>query len=87
MSHINDVGGMRGFGPVQFGGDDDEPFHSVWEAQCMMLILAMVDRGVFTLDEFRHAVESLPPQQYLSLPYYERWLTALEGIFDRHCLS
>lgn len=83
MSYINDVGGMHGFGPVDLGGDD-EPFHSVWEAQTMMLTLTMVGKGVFTLDEFRHAVESLPPDQYLALPYYERHLAALERLVEKH---
>lgn len=84
MSYINDVGGMQGFGPVRIGGEDDEPFHSVWEAQTMMLTLAMVGKGVFSLDQFRHAVESLPPDQYLSLSYYERHLAALETLVERH---
>jgi hypothetical protein len=87
MSYINDVGGMRGFGPIDIGHEDDEPFHSVWEAQTMQLTLAMVGKGVFTLDEFRHAVESLPPDQYLALPYYERHLAALENLVAKHGLT
>ena len=33
--------------------------------------------GHFNLDEFRHAMERIPPVDYLSFSYYERWL---EGI-------
>jgi hypothetical protein len=87
MSYVNDVGGQHGFGQLRFGEHDDAPFHSVWEAQTMMLTLTMVGEGIFTLDEFRHAVESLPPEQYLALPYYERHLAALETLVERHGLT
>ena len=29
-------------------------------------------------DEFRHAIERIPPAQYLASSYYERWLAAAE---------
>jgi hypothetical protein len=31
-----------------------------------------------TTDEHRRAQESLPPQQYEALSYYERWVAATE---------
>jgi nitrile hydratase subunit beta len=36
------------------------------------------------LDEFRDAIESMPPAQYLAASYYERWLFALEALIERH---
>ena len=40
-------------------------------------------RGFVNIDEFRHAIERMPPAEYLNTPYYGRWLSALE----RGCLS
>src|SRR5439155_23906948 len=49
--------------------------------------------GLFNLDEFRHAIERMPPARYLEAGYYERWLTAIEtmllekGIVSREELA
>jgi hypothetical protein len=76
MSRIHDVGGMQGFGPV--GQEDDEPpFHADWEAHVFALNRALIARGVYNLDEFRDAIERMPPQQYLASSYYEKWLHAV----------
>jgi nitrile hydratase len=32
---------------------------------------------VYNLDEFRDAIERIPPQEYLASSYYERWLRAI----------
>jgi nitrile hydratase len=37
-------------------------------------------RGLYNLDEFRQAIERIPPARYLESGYYERWLTALEAL-------
>ena len=34
-------------------------------------------RSCFTVDEHRRAIESLPPQAYDSMAYYEKWIVAL----------
>lgn len=79
MSRVNDVGGQTGFGPVE--REKDEPaFHADWEARVYALNTALVRRGVYTLDEFRDAVERMPPQDYLAASYYERWLSAIERL-------
>ena len=76
MSRINDVGGMVGFPPIV--EEPDEPaFHADWEAHVFALNGAMVRRGVYTLDEFRDAVERIPPQDYLAASYYEKWFRAI----------
>jgi nitrile hydratase len=79
MSRVNDVGGQTGFGPVEV--EENEPvFHADWEARVYALNVALVRRGVYTLDEFRDAVERMPPQEYLAASYYERWLHAIEEL-------
>ncbi len=46
----------------------------------MMQLLSSPDKRVIRLDEMRRTIESLPPAQYESLAYYERWATALESL-------
>src|ERR671932_294282 len=75
MSRINDVGGMAGF-PAISEEPDEPPFHSDWEAHVFALNGALIKRGVYNLDEFRDAIERMPPAEYLAASYYERWFTA-----------
>lgn len=76
MSRIHDVGGMQGFGPVEQEADEP-PFHADWEAHVFALNRALIARGVYNLDEFRDAIERMPPQQYLAASYYEKWFHAV----------
>jgi hypothetical protein len=86
MSRLNDVGGMHGFGPIE--RDPGEPgFHSEWEARVFALNRILMKRGLYTLDEFRAAVEEIEPGRYLALSYYERWLIAIEALLARRELA
>lgn len=76
MSRINDVGGMQGF-PAVVQEVDEPPFHSDWEAHVFAMNRALIGAGVYNLDEFRDAVERMPPAAYLSSSYYEKWLHAI----------
>jgi nitrile hydratase len=76
---VHDVGGQSGFGPVPTG-DDGAPFEADWEARVYALSRALRRAGVFNLDELRDAIERIPPKEYLSASYYERWLIAIEMI-------
>lgn len=80
MSRANDVGGQIGFGEVRPQLDDQQPFHADWEARVFALNRVMLRRGAYNLDEFRDAIERMPPQEYLAASYYERWLTAIETL-------
>ncbi len=75
------MGGETGFGPVP-SGDDGEPFHADWEARVFALMRALERAGVFGTDEFRDAIERIPPAEYLAATYYERWLRAIETLLD-----
>lgn len=87
MSRINDVGGMVGFGPVE--QEQDEPaFHADWEAHVFALNRALIGRGLYTLDEFRDAIEGMPPHAYLASSYYEKWFHAVTTLLvDKGVLS
>ncbi len=89
MSRINDVGGMQGFAAIE--QEEDEPaFHSDWEAHVFAINRALLRRGVYNLDEFRDAVERIPPQEYLAASYYEKWFLAIttllveKGVLTEH---
>jgi nitrile hydratase subunit beta len=92
MSRINDVGGMEGFGPIDTA--DEEPgFAADWEARVWALNVTLIGQGRYTVDEFRDAIERMPPDEYLAASYYERWLAAIttllvdKGLVAAHDLA
>ncbi|HEY3751329.1 MAG TPA: hypothetical protein VGL80_19230 [Pseudonocardiaceae bacterium] len=82
MSRVNDIGGQTGFGAVDTE-DDERGFHADWEARVYALNTALLRHGVYNLDQFRDAVERMPPGNYLAASYYERWLTAIETLTEQ----
>jgi nitrile hydratase subunit beta len=85
MNGPHDLGGQMGFGPV--APEPVEPvFHAGWERRALGLTLAAGALGRWTLDESRHARESLHPAVYYSSSYYAIWLQALERLLLRHGL-
>jgi nitrile hydratase beta subunit len=76
MDGIHDLGGRQGFGPVRHA-PDAPAFHEAWEKRINALYGLAVRRGVFNMDEYRHAIERMEPRHYLSASYYERTLTSL----------
>ncbi|MFB6193761.1 MAG: nitrile hydratase subunit beta, partial [Halobaculum sp.] len=82
MDGIHDVGGMDGFDDLPADEPDDaSPFHADWEALVEVFFLTGIGQDAFSLDRFRYELETQDPDYYLSTPYYERWLTALESLF------
>jgi nitrile hydratase len=78
-----DLGGQAGFGPVV--PEPDEPvFHAEWERRAMALQIAASSMGHWSLDETRHARESLHPADYYASSYYAIWTKALERLLLRH---
>jgi nitrile hydratase subunit beta len=80
MNSVHDIGGTDGFGPV--GEEANEPvFHEPWEGRVfgMALLRAGVPNPP-TIDASRHGLECLPPAQYISSTYYERWLARQEAL-------
>lgn len=73
---MNDIGGMQGFGPVD-PREDPAPFHDDWEAHVFAIDAALDAAGLYQTDEFRDAIERMPPADYLSASYYERWFAAI----------
>jgi len=82
MSRIHDMGGMHGFGRLEIESDEP-PFHHEWEARVFAINRYLLRAGWYTLDEFRGALERMPPAEYLEASYYERWLYAIESLIHR----
>ena len=79
MNGIHDMGGMHGFGPVQ--PEANEPvFHSDWEARVLALNRALGYARAWNIDMSRAAIENLPPDVYLTRPYYEKWALRMERL-------
>ena len=78
----HDVGGSDEFGPID-PHDDGIPFHHEWEARVFAINRTLLARGLYTLDEFRAAIESMTPDEYRTTSYYERWLYGIETLLAR----
>ncbi len=79
MNGVHDMGGMHGFGPVL--PEADEPvFQAPWEGRVRGMFVLMGARRRWTIDAGRHAIERLPPADYLRYSYFEKWLDALVSL-------
>jgi nitrile hydratase len=76
MRAIHDRGGWPGAGPI----DKTEHHLEDWErlTDAMVQLLASPEKRVIRVDEMRRAIESLAPEAYESLRYYEKWISGLE---------
>jgi nitrile hydratase subunit beta len=83
MNGPHDLGGQAGFGPV--APEADEPvFHAPWERRALGLTIAAGGMGAWSIDESRHARESLHPADYYASSYYAIWIKGLERLLVRH---
>jgi hypothetical protein len=73
----HDLGGLPG-GPV----DTDEHETTFWEQRvdALMTLLADGKRKYLDTAELRRGIESLGPEAYSSLSYYERWAASIAVI-------
>lgn len=83
MNGPQDLGGQMGFGPI--APEKNEPlFHAPWEKRALALTIACGGMGHWTIDESRHARESLHPADYYGSSYYEIWIKGLSTLLERH---
>ena len=84
MNGIHDMGGMDGFGPIE--RDPEEPlFHHDWERRVFAIRVAS---PVPIPGGSRNSIEQMPPDQYLTTSYYEKWLhSRIKGFLDAGVLT
>ena len=75
MAGAHDLGGSP-------GGRIGKSQHEIqdWERLADAVTIALDKKGIKTTDEHRRAIESLDPEQYKTLGYYERWIAATETL-------
>jgi len=76
MDGMHDMGGKQGFGAVRYT-QNANAFHTDWEVRANSLYVFAVRRGIFNMDEYRHAIERMDARHYVAASYYERSLTSL----------
>ena len=82
---VHDLGGLPG-GPI----DRAEHDPTFWEQRVDALLALLADRKRNLLDtaELRRGIESLGPEAYSTLSYYERWAASIATIMvDRGVLT
>jgi nitrile hydratase accessory protein len=63
------------------GGRPDDPvFAEPWEAQAFALVVAAVDRGLFTWPEWTQALSRVIAAQGETGRYYAHWVKAFEQL-------
>jgi nitrile hydratase len=79
MNGVHDMGGMQGFGSVE--QETNEPvFHHPWEGRVFAMVWAIGAWRKWNIDAGRHSRERIPPAEYLSMSYYEKWFTGLVNL-------
>ncbi|MFO0481099.1 MAG: hypothetical protein ACK52M_05680 [bacterium] len=75
--NVHDMGGDPA-GPI----DQGEHARTVFDQRvdAMLRLLAHPQKGYFTVDAMRRSIESLDPQAYHGLAYYERWVRAVRQL-------
>lgn len=71
----HDVAGLAG-GPVD--RHEHDPAH--WEKQVDAMMTLLGEKGHLKVDELRRGIESLGPEAYERLGYYERWAESLRRV-------
>ena len=74
MAGVHDLGGAPGAGFIDKSQHETED----WERLADAVTIVLDKKGIKTTDEHRRMQESLEPEQYRNLSYYERWIAATE---------
>lgn len=75
--NVHDMGGDPA-GPIDRAEHSRTLFDQRVDA--MLRLLAHPQKGYFTVDAMRRSIESLDPQAYHGLAYYERWVRAVREL-------
>jgi nitrile hydratase beta subunit len=79
MNGVHDMGGMQDMGPLR--EEKNEPvFHHPWEGRVFAIYRAAGAWRKWNIDAARYSREVIPPAEYLSISYYEKWFIGLEDL-------
>lgn len=67
----HDMGGLAAGGIDRAGHD-----FALWEKRVDALVILCGQKGLFSVDGLRRALEDMGPQAFEDLTYYERWVQA-----------
>ena len=81
MNGIHDLEGMHGFTFTELVRNEPV-FKHEWEKQVVSVAIAFA--APWSIDESRFAIESIPPREYLGVPYYARWLRSFERLLVKY---
>ena len=84
MNGIHDLGGMDGF-TLPERGPNEPSLKYDWEALVFGANIAL--DSPWSLDEMRFTTESMPPDLYISTPYFGRWLWSIEKLVAKYGLA
>ena len=76
MPGVHDRGGWATSETI----DQSEHQWMDWERQASALLGVLSRKGLTNVDEFRRGVESISPDEYEALSYFERWSASIETI-------
>ena len=57
--------------------DAAEHDYALWEKRVDALMTALTNKGLFTVDGLRRALEDMGPDAFENMSYYERWVAAV----------
>ena len=72
MRGYHDIGGLP-LGPVPH----EQHEHAPWEKRVDALLVLLSRKGVISVDELRHGIETLGAEAYDQMTYYERWIASI----------
>ncbi|HTZ81093.1 MAG TPA: nitrile hydratase [Stellaceae bacterium] len=75
MRSHHDMGGLPA-GPVERAEHD----YAHWEKRVDALMVLLSRLKLLRVDELRRQIESLPPDAYDTMTYYERWIAAITRV-------
>lgn len=75
MRSHHDMGGLPA-GPVERTEHD----YAHWEKRVDALMVLLSRQKLLRVDELRRQIESLPPDAYDKMTYYERWIAAITRV-------
>jgi hypothetical protein len=73
---VHDRGGWPAADPI----NKAEHELSMWEKRTDALMNLLRGKRLLRTDELRRAIESLAPDEYERLSYYERWIVAIKSL-------